>query len=273
MQLNLETDINVARKMLYEQPLTTEESKYYGWIYPFSNEMLNHYYNYYDLNNKNALCITSSGDQIIYASANGAKEIDAFDKNRFCKYYSALKIAIILAYNEKEFYKIFCQKPKRLLSKKIDIEFIKNFLSEECYIFWKELTKERNFKNNDVLFTKDGIFGRRTLTLNYNLLKTALPKSKINYYDMTAKDFRQYINKKYDAIFLSNILEWEWDDYDRKSLLTSYLELLNENGVLYDYYMRRSLCSSIPSYAKNEALENNIGTIGSRVLIYRNAKK
>lgn len=263
MKPNLEMDINVAIKLLYGQQLNSQEKMYYGKIYPFSNESINCYYDYYALNNKNALCITSSGDHILYAAANGAKEIDAFDKNRLCKYYSALKIAIILAYTEKEFYKIFCQKCNRLLSHKIDIECIKNFISKDCYIFWKELIKEKGFKNNNIMFRKDGLWGSQRISLDYNLLKKALSNSKINYYDMDAKDFKNYTEKKYDAIFLSNILEREWNDYEKWKLLNSYIKLLNQNGVLYDYYICRGY---IPSYATDENLEKNIG---NTILIYR----
>lgn len=253
-------------KILHNQPLNEEEKQYYGRIYPFSNESIRSYYKYYDLKGKNALCITSSGDHIIYASLNGAQEIDAFDKNRLCKYYSALKIATILAYNEKEFYNIFCQKNKRLLSRKIDIEHIKDFISEECYIFWEQITKEKVFRNNDTLFRKDGLWGNKRPNLDYNSLKVALSNSKINYYDMSAKEFSTYTNKKYDAIFLSNIVEREWTDYSKSNLLDSYIKLLNENGVLYDYYISRMYT---PQYAKKESLEQNIG----KCLVYRNLTK
>ena len=57
MKPNLETDINIAIKILYGHPLNSEEKMYYGKIYPFSNESINCYYDYYDLKNKNALCI------------------------------------------------------------------------------------------------------------------------------------------------------------------------------------------------------------------------
>ena len=88
MQVNLESDITIAKKLLYRQPLDMEERMHYGQIYPFSNEDIGCYYDYYDLKDKKALCITSSGDHIIYASQGGATEIDAFDRNRLCKYYA-----------------------------------------------------------------------------------------------------------------------------------------------------------------------------------------
>ena len=70
-------------------------------IYPFTNENLFEYYNK-NLENKRVISVTSSGDHILHAALGGAKEIIGFDINRFCKYYCALKIALIKTYNINE---------------------------------------------------------------------------------------------------------------------------------------------------------------------------
>lgn len=263
MSLTLEKDIEIAVKLLDRKPLDEEERKNYGQLYPWSNENIKSYYKYKDLTDKSALCITSSGDHILYAAASGAKYIDAFDKNRLCKYYSALKIATILAYDEKEFYKIFCQKRKRMLSHKINIEELKSLIDEECYIFWGELIKEKSFKKNDLLFRYDGVWGYQTIGLDYNDLKESLKNTKINYYDMNAKDFLEYTQKKYDAIFLSNISEWEGSEYSAYVLIRDFITLLKEDGALYDYILKRG---HISNFAKGDNLEKQLG----KTLIYRN---
>ena len=38
MQVNLESDITIAKKLLYRQTLDMEERMHYGQISPFSNE-------------------------------------------------------------------------------------------------------------------------------------------------------------------------------------------------------------------------------------------
>ena len=145
-KLELDKDIKMALKILYNEPLTIEEMNFYNKIYPWSNENINAYYNYYDLTNKNALCITSSGDHLLYAIAAGAKDIDAFDMNRLSKYYSALKIALILAYDEKNFFKHFTNKHNHFISNKINLNNIKYFLCEDYFIFWEELLNTKAFK-------------------------------------------------------------------------------------------------------------------------------
>ena len=101
---SIDKEITVALQLSSKH--TYDYSKYSN-IYPWTNENIKSYYNYKDLTDKTALCITSSGDHILYAAASGATDIDSFDKNRLCKYYSALKIATILAYSEKDFNKVF----------------------------------------------------------------------------------------------------------------------------------------------------------------------
>ena len=263
MELTLKKDIEVATKLLRGKPLEYDERNNYGQLYPWTNENIKSYYDYKDLTDKTALCITSSGDHILYAAASGATDIDSFDKNRLCKYYSALKIATILAYSEKDFNKVFIGKRKRLLSHKINIEDFKDYISPECYIFWKELLKEKNFKKNDILFRHDGIWGYINYGINYEKIKEALKNTKINYFDMNADEFLEYTNKKYDAIFLSNISEWQSSEYSSYVLIRNYLKLLKEDGVLYDYILKRGYISN---FAKGENLEKQLG----KALIYKN---
>ena len=65
-----------------------------GRIYPFANDILNSSVNI-DLTGKKSLVVTSSGDHALHAILAGSTDITSFDINRFCKYYSALKIALI----------------------------------------------------------------------------------------------------------------------------------------------------------------------------------
>ena len=69
MELTLEKDIEVATKLLRGKPLEYDERNNYGQLYPWTNENIKSYYNYKDLTDKTALCITSSGDHILYAAA------------------------------------------------------------------------------------------------------------------------------------------------------------------------------------------------------------
>lgn len=265
----LEKDIEIAIKILYNQSLTQEEREIYGKIYPWSNEALSCYYNYYDLTNKSAFCITSSGDHILYAVDANAKEIDATDLNRLSKYFAALKIACILAYDKNQFDKIFISKTNRIINKKVEIGDLKDYLSDDFFTFWKELKSTKKFKNNINLFRNDGF--PRKFNLDYNHLKSKLSNVQINYYDYTAKDFallKNSENKKYDAIFLSNILEWNrYNDY---IIFYDYFNLLNKDGVLYDYHIKSDLHHKNFGTPEKEIIVNTeFGLMKKGVLVYR----
>lgn len=263
-QEELQKDIAHALRILRNGVLPIDTQNCYEKIYPFSNESIISYYNYVNLLNKKALCVTASGDHALYAAAAGANNIECFDMNKLTKYYAALKIALILAYDEKSFFKLFIEKKKKLLTTRINLNDIKPFIAEEYLIFWQEVINSKFFKNNALLFRSDG-FGTKLVTnlkalkksnrfllttdfptefgLDYELLKARLAKTKITFRDITAQDLLKTTKKKYDAIFLSNILEWISRDY-RLNTLKGFINLLNDEGVLYDYHLHGTNISS-----------------------------
>lgn len=169
------------------------DNKEYGAVYSWSNERLECYFNYLNQEDKNALAITSSGDHVIYAALAGNKLIDACDINRFAKYYSALKIALLRTYDIKNFKKHFKTKKTRILKipilNKIDLYEIKEFLTYDELYFWSNLIKRKHFING-FLYRYDGFFGTvimpdyvRNEQL-YQKLQRNLETCEITYYDM-----------------------------------------------------------------------------------------
>ena len=148
---NLQRDIEAAFYLLNTKKCVDTYK-----LYPWSNERIFKYYKYYDLTNKKAMCITGSGDHALYAIAAGASEAHCVDKNFLCKYYQALKIALILTYDEKYFFELFKNRGKILLINKDNLNDAKEFLDEEKFIFWNEIINSRVFRRNKRLFRTDG---------------------------------------------------------------------------------------------------------------------
>lgn len=236
---NLQYDIELAFSILNKKGECSDKFK----LYPWSNEHIEKYYDYYSLIDKNALCITGSGDHALYAAANGASKIDCVDINPLAKYYQALKIALILAYDEKTFFKHFINRKKRLLTHKIKLDDIKEFMDDDMVVFWNEILSSKSFKKNGRLFRDDGFPNK--FKLDYEHLKEELKCTKIKYYDSDINDFINENNEKYDAIFLSNVLEWQAST-NRTIILNKYLELLTKNGILYDTYIKRDFSYGDP---------------------------
>ncbi len=232
--------------------LTNQDKKRYCTLYGWPNEVISRYYNYKDLTNKRALCVTSSGAHTIHASLAGATKIDSFDINPLTKWYSALQIALIKTYDLKSYMNQFdsCEIIKNISSYKllciknnIDLSELSNHLTDEEKRFWNLFLKNK-FKKTINLFRTDGYLlpiEENCAYFNeeiFNKAKERLNKASINYYDLdiTNPKERQVLSS-YSAVFLSNIAEYYVDDKTRspKDILQTCGNLLDEDGVLYDY--------------------------------------
>lgn len=229
--------------------LTPQDKKRYCSLYAWSNEAISKYYNYKDLTNKNALCVTSSGAHPIHASLAGATKIDAFDINPLAKWYSALQVALIKAYDLKSYMNQFdsCQINDNFsypyIKNSIDLKEIRPYLTDDELKFWQLLLKNK-FKKTFNLFRTDGYL--LPLEENYayfdeeiyNKTKKRLNNTTINYFDLdiTSPKERQVLST-YSVIFLSNIAEYyeNEDNISSKDILESCGGLLSEEGILYSY--------------------------------------
>lgn len=169
-----------------------------------------------NLKGKNILTITSSGDHALNAILNGGGIIDSFDVNQFSKYVSALKIAMIKKYGYYDFFKrmdwIENMESLNFNSKENIIDSIREYLSHDEYLFWStfEYLRINNKVNFNDVINVYGSLKKNAYTdaFSYNKLKRNLKKAKITYYDSDIMDIEKSVNKKYDRVFLSNVLEY-----------------------------------------------------------------
>lgn len=169
-----------------------------------------------NLKGKNILTITSSGDHALNAILNGATNIDSFDVNVFSKYVSALKIAMIKKYGYYDFFKrmkwIENVESLNFNSKENIIDSVRKYLSCDEYLFWS--TFERLRTNNKVRFNDViNVYGNLKLNayvdiFEYNKLKRKLKCASVMYYDSDVINVAKNVSKKYDRVFLSNVLEY-----------------------------------------------------------------
>ena len=236
---NIKKDLNTLNNILFHQ------GKLFGVdfrLYPFTNEDILKYYNYKDLNDKNALCITGSADHALFATLAGAKNIVSVDINPLAKYFSALKIAMIKTYDKKYFSKqLTCDG----FGRKLKIKDLKLFLSDEEYEFWNKASKILK-KHNKVLFRTDGN-PKWSFDNLYDEIKEKLFEVSILYYDCNVTELSNKYENYFDAIFLSNCLEWSsysnrlfclrrTDEIKKEEerFLTKVSNFLDKDGVIYD---------------------------------------
>lgn len=222
---------------------------YYGnadVLYAWSNEPLREYYDV-NMNDKKVLSVTSSGDHILHAAFAGSYDITGFDINRFCKYYSALKIAMIKKYNFEDFIEIFettsfCYHSHFYKKIRLILNDVSKYLSDDEISFWSKFIELQNEYYEISLFPNffDGcsFYNNVYCTLDsYKKLKDNLQNCRITYIDCNASNLYNKISEKYDLIYLSNILgKVPWTRMQQIiSLINSLKDILNINGKIYDY--------------------------------------
>ena len=216
---------NYFEETLYKASSTCDGSFRYisefSKIYPFTTENIAGYIDYFDFDDKSLLTVGSSGDQILNAFYNGARDITLFDINEYAKYYVYLKIAAILSLSYKEFKAFFFRhgltpfvRNHHMFSPEL-YEKIKGnlrLLDYESFLFFDELfslyeptkIRERMFDDDeDRNVVIKGMNKYLQDEESYNKLQAIIRKISFRY--INGNIFEEDVNGKYDNIFLSNL--------------------------------------------------------------------
>ena len=199
---------------------------------------------------QNVLTVCSSGDHYLNAIYQGAKSVDLFDINEFTYAVLNLKIAAIKSLRYEEYltffgiinrFKTLDYKLYLKVRENLDIEFreIFDYIYKNCnnsgqYIlegtslFYRDSDDAKIMLGNSFYLTKD----------NYDYLKELLKErnDKIDFMHTNVFNLTFKLRKKYDAIFLSNIFDYN-NQKDFLELAVKLKRFLNENGLIYFAYL------------------------------------
>ena len=216
---------NYFEETLYKASSTCDGSFRYisefSKIYPFTTENIAGYIDYFDFDDKSLLTVGSSGDQILNAFYNGARDITLFDINEYAKFYVYLKIAAILSLSYKEFKAFFFRhgltpfvRNHHMFSPEL-YEKVKDnlrLLDYESFLFFDELfslyeptkIRERMFDDDeDRNVVIKGMNKYLKDEESYNKLQAIIRKISFRY--INGNIFEEDVNGKFDNIFLSNL--------------------------------------------------------------------
>lgn len=254
--LILNHDIKLLKSFLLDDYLNLESSNLTSFecgdfIYPWTNENLKESYEK-DLVGKKVLNVTSSGDHILHSLLSGAADIYSFDINHFCKYYAALKIAMIKKYSKEEFFNKMINWTECFTvyqnEDNTGQELLQNILCDvSLYLslderrFWTYFIKfSKKFKYNDGLFV-NSYYSEHIISYlideNYYKLKDILVKGdyRINYLDSDICNLTNNVKDSFDYIHLSNIIGRINENMDKIKILISLKNILNKDGIICDY--------------------------------------
>lgn len=212
----------------------------YARLYPITNECLKDYTSIFNKQNK-VLSVIGSGDQILEMVNKDIYNIDIFDINRLTYYYLNLKIAAIKSLTSNEYISLFINHDNldsiNIYSK------IRTYLNKKNQIFWDYIINknglEKVFKSN--LFYMFDSNNQSYLTYiedsNYYNLKKKLEYIHLNYYFNNIDQIILFNKKKYDLIYISNIIEHQLSVKEHPELVNKYLNQfsLEEDGIILNY--------------------------------------
>lgn len=256
-QINFEDNLYSASSICKGRFCYSSE---FSRIYSFATENVAGYIDYFDFDNKSLLTVGSSGDQVLNAFYNGARDITLFDINEYAKYYVYLKITAILSLSYQEFILFFFKhdissfkENEHMFSKKIFNKIKDNLrlFDYESYLFFDELISLYKWKKiRSRLFDDDedrkivikGINKYLHDEKSYNKLKSVIRKIHFKY--VYGNIFEDDIDGKFDNIFLSNLCSVTSLENLKVLLQKLHKNNLNSKGsVLFGYLWNTSFDS------------------------------
>ncbi len=295
-------DIELAKEIINLRHISNRYEENFNCIYPFTNEKIKIYFDQFDFKGKDVLSVLASSDQVFDMFLRGAKSIDTFDP--LTKYYFNLKKAAILALDYNSFIQFFDNyyieriiMDEKAYSKSTFIE-ISKYLKGDCYIFWNTLFDNYSPCKLHKLFYKCHTDFQREHELikseyilyfdkkYYTKLQNNISTFDINFINYDLRDISDILNKKYDIMYLSNILDRlntflpsnEYKNEKRTQYFICFLkklgQYLKKDGTIlvnyfYDNYSGKTCMKNIENSKEFEKFTNIILNDNSSMLVYK----
>lgn len=245
----------------------------FDYFYLFSNEDLNYLFKKINVQNKSILTVGSSGDQALYAFANGASKIVHFDVNPFSEVYFDYKVAAIKELEYRDFKRFFNSRKYPILSDEL-YSRINHNLPIESRLFWDGLYC-RGFGTGEYQLHKTDSDYIRYTKEDYYKIKEALlmGEPNIRFINSDLQTIADKLGKddKFDYILLSNIYhyvdQWQTEIPGREAFKGSVESLcthLNPGGKIQLTYLWSEVAGNAFFMGSNLGLDN-VYPIHSRI--------
>lgn len=242
-------NIELARKFLSSVEGASGKFAQYSAAYTITNEDLRHAYKFMPKNAEDVLTVAASGDHPIFAMLYGAKNVDTFDISYNAKCIMDIKTAALQVLNRLE----YCNLLEDLWAA-TDIQNIKNMdkiipllpIEEQKYMI----------DMRGLLLFNHGLATRKkqlpTETEFNDMCKIIHKPFNFIWSDITS--LHHHLNKSYDFIHLSNILD-SMDEDNRILVLFNMMRYIKPNGVLF-FQNHKAKPTSLYYYCEELEKEN-----------------
>lgn len=206
------------------------------YLYDRTNENLTEFFKIYQsfIYNKDVLSVLASSDQLLSCKLLKCRSVDAFDRVYISLYYYYLRKWLILHNNSfYPSYKFFYDGDKELYELILSIN-PESRDEEEAQLFWKKYMEYNNYKTDDYLFCIAVCDQPKPFDRKINIVKTFFDNPLRFYcFDIFSK---VPINKRYDVIILSNMLEYHKNNEQLIMARDNIESLLKDDGLVLCSY-------------------------------------
>jgi len=205
-------------------------SNNYSQVYLNSNENLERLFENFSVKDKDVLTVLASSDQYFRCLYNGAKTVDAFDVNKFTKYYYYVRKWYMEIKRKYALGTYMVLKNDNWIHELLPNVKVTSTDEEYAYKFWKKYMEEKNGKLGKYFFHL--IDGDDSLEDSVDTLIEITKDKPLNFRNIDICEEVE-INRQYDIIILSNILEWNAFEPKKLNRCKNNLEhLLKKDGKI-----------------------------------------
>lgn len=208
----------------------TLDTRVCGKLYRNTNEDLTTILSEFDFKNKEVLSVAASSDQIFSSYYLGAKSVDSFDQNLLAYFFFYLKKWTILSRGLTYI--------PAVNSELLEIIEAHDDSEEEIYVykFWKNVINKigKNSLYYSNLFYRAGLFYYLPYSNDIEKISKIIKSKKANFKKINLFE-RFDIQKKYDIVILSNILEYMYEEENEelnKLVADNIYNLINDDGII-----------------------------------------
>jgi len=207
-----------------------EPEKDFSRIFFCSNENLYDIFYGMDFTGKKVLSVLASGDQAFYFYDHNAEKVDLFDKNKLTIFYYYFRIWLIEIFNMFNIpYDIKISQVKELLK---EVE-PKDDNEKNAYKFWTKYVRLCEKMNYRFQYLAAAFVSDNNIIDNLDKLKEKLKLRDFTFYDFDIASKNFQIDKKYDVVYVSNIIDWLHEDEEECTNLVENLNnILEDDGLV-----------------------------------------
>ena len=223
--------------------------------YTFTNEGLRFYMPKFPMEGRDVLTVAASGDHVLGCALAGAKNITAFDHNKYALYWAELKVACAKNLSYDQFLEFYFRNEYAPI-KKDEYERVRDALAPETAQYFDKFVKEKVGKTQYCCeeYCPDLGYNEWVAIDKYRDMQKKLGETNIEYIEKDVFDLPK-LRHEHAAIFLSNIRDRCFQPERFDDMVTNELpQIMTADGRAAVNYRFFSAATFVPETLEHTGL-------------------